>query len=118
MYLREPYVSLSCARLKKYFFDNFQAFFIVFVEIHNKSRLVFNASSSFWKTNQLTIGGNEKQLRLRKYDGADSITLNRFNEVLYKLRYYSINHIKVHLLMQRKGNYSTALPVLFNMNKR
>ena len=25
------------------------------------------------------------------YDGADSITLNWFNEVLYKLRYYSIN---------------------------
>ena len=25
------------------------------------------------------------------YDGADSITLNWFNEVLYKLRHYSIN---------------------------
>ena len=30
MFLREPYVSLSCVQWKKYFFDHFQAFFIVF----------------------------------------------------------------------------------------
>ena len=31
------------------------------------------------------------------YDGADSITLNRFNEVLYKLRYHSIDVYFNHL---------------------
>ena len=30
------------------------------------------------------------------YDGADSITLNWFNEVFYKLRYYSIYYLKSH----------------------
>ena len=48
MFLREPYVRVSCVPWKKYFFDNFQAFFVVFnhanacasmhslVEIHNR----------------------------------------------------------------------------------
>ena len=40
MFLYDPYMSLSRVRWKKYFFDNFQAFFIVFdhvnpCEIHN-----------------------------------------------------------------------------------
>ena len=51
MFLNEPYMSLSCVRWKKYFFDNFLMFFIVFdhvnasvsmrslVEIHNSSVL-------------------------------------------------------------------------------
>ena len=48
MFLREPYVSLSRVRWKKYIFDNFQVFFIAFdhvnacesmrslVQIHNR----------------------------------------------------------------------------------
>ena len=34
MFLSEPYVSLLCVRWKKYFFDHFQTFFIVFDHAH------------------------------------------------------------------------------------
>ena len=32
------------------------------------------------------------------YDGADSITMNWFNEVLYKIGYYSINAVNMCLV--------------------
>ena len=40
------------------------------------------------------------------YDGADSITLSRFNEVLYKLRYYSIYECPLAVYSGRDLAYS------------
>ena len=45
------------------------------------------------------------------YDGADSITLNWFNEVLYKLRYYSIN-------LNRKKFFLFKISFIFGIDEK